>query len=82
MQCIFPHLYNIFLASIHNILWCKAVDHVAAVKDNQQKNHTEEQKSLWTSSLWSNFVQLKIRKKKYYSSNSIFVTSIFEVKLK
>lgn len=56
---IFPHLYKIFLAAIHDILWGKAVDHVAGMKDNQEKNHTEEEKSLGTGSFRSYFVQLQ-----------------------
>lgn len=59
--CIFPHLYKIFLAAIHNILWGQAVDHVAGVKYYQEKNHTKEEKSLRTGSLRPYFVQLKRR---------------------
>lgn len=57
-----PHLYKVFLAAIHDILWGQAIDHVAGVKDNQEKNHTEEEKSLGASFLGSDFVQLKYKK--------------------
>lgn len=59
MYTHFSHLYKIFLAAVHDVLWGQAVDNVAGVKYNQKKNHTEEEKSLWTSSLRSYFVQLK-----------------------
>lgn len=67
-----PHLHKILLASVHDILWSQAVDHVAGVKYNQKKNHAEEQKSLWASSLRSYFVQLEIKKEKVNDIHLIF----------
>lgn len=40
---IVPHLPKILLASVHDILWSQAVDHVAGVKYNQKENHAKEQ---------------------------------------
>lgn len=46
------------MTAIHNILWGKAVDHVAGVKYNQEQDHTEEEQSLWTGSFRPDLVQL------------------------
>lgn len=58
------HLHQILLAAVHDVLGGEAVDHVAGVENNQEEDHTQEEKGLGAGSLWSYFVQLKVKKRK------------------
>lgn len=53
------YLYQVVLASVHNILGGEAVNHVASVKHNKQKYHAEKQERLGPGSPPSDFIQLE-----------------------
>lgn len=50
------HLDQILLAAVHDVLRGQAVDHVAGVENDQEEDHTQEEKGLRAGSLWSDFV--------------------------
>lgn len=61
-----PHLLKVLLAAIHDILWRQAIYHVAGMKNNQEKDHTEEEKGLRACLFGPYLVQLS-RKQYSYS---------------
>lgn len=65
----------------------EAVDHVAGVKNNQEEDHTQEEKGLGAGSLWSYFVQLTVEKRGktkqfMFSKQDFFFSSFFYIPLK
>lgn len=66
LTCEKPYQNKVLLASVHNILRGKAVDHIARVKNNQQKYHAKEEECLRPCPSPSNLVELEAHKQEHY----------------
>lgn len=58
-----PHLQQVFLAAVHDVLRGQTVDHVAGVEDDEEEDHAEEEEGLRSGSLRPDLIQLHKKKR-------------------